>query len=60
MCSHWSRPQLGLATHAVQERLRELFVFSTNLVDNRLCSYGDEVDDDYACLLSSAWQTGRQ
>ena len=33
-CSHWSRPWLGLAT----ESLRDLFTFSTNLVDNRLCS----------------------
>ena len=28
-----------LVTLGVQERLRDLFVFSTNLVDNWLCSY---------------------
>ena len=31
--------QLGLAT----ERLRDQLVFSTNLVDNRLCSYEEGV-----------------
>ena len=48
MFSHWSRPQLGLATHAVQEVVHRkqnlstrgcviLYTFRRKLVDNLLC-----------------------
>ena len=52
MFSHWSRPQLGLATHAVQEVVHRkqnlstrgcviLYTFRRKLVDNLLCLCGD-------------------
>ena len=65
MFSHWSRPQLDLATHAVQEVVHRkqnlstrgcviLYMFRRKLVDNLLCLY--EVCKYENCLHCQTFQ----
>ena len=63
MFSHWSRPQLGLAPHAVQEEVHRKqnlatrgCVIASYCVDKSCCPYDDDhqihdihYDDDQHC-----------